>query len=307
MAGNDLRQLIPAIALSFLSACAPQKTPYAELPKVSEAEVRRYAEQSVSFGNRYSGSTELRKYADWIQETISKSAKFKSSSHEFQERTLHGDVLFRNIIAEISGKSGKFILIAAHYDIKRFNFIKDFQGANDGASGVAALLGMISALQKYEKELPCGIKFVFFDGEECIEEYGPSDGLHGSRRLAKEWSENGLLKKCRAMILLDMIGDKDLTITIPKGCTKSLIDRTLRLAQENGLDSRFRVFESDMIDDHVPFLEKGVPAIDLIDFNYGPGNAFWHTTQDSLDKISAQSIKTVADFAFGLYWDIAED
>lgn len=190
MTCNCLRKLIPAIALPFLSACAPQKTPYAELPKVSEAEVRRYAEQSVSFGNRYSGSTELRKYADWIQETISKSAKFKSSSHEFQERTFHGDVLFHNIIAEIPGKSRKFILIAAHYDIKRFNFIKDFQGANDGASGVAALLGMISALQKYEGELPCGIKFVFFDGEECIEEYGPADGLHGSRRLAKEWSEN---------------------------------------------------------------------------------------------------------------------
>lgn len=304
---NCLRKLIPAIALPFLSACAPQKTPYAELPKVSEAEVRRYAEQSVSFGNRYSGSTELRKYADWIRETISQSTKFRSSCHEFQERTLHGDVLFHNIIAEIPGKSRKFILIAAHYDIKRFNFIKDFQGANDGASGVAALLGMISALQKYEGELPCGIKFVFFDGEECIEEYGPADGLHGSRRLAKEWSENGLLKKCRAMILLDMVGDKDLTITIPKGCTKSLIDRTLHLAQENGLGSRFRVFESDMIDDHVPFLERGVPAIDLIDFNYGPGNAFWHTTQDSLDKISAQSIKTVADFALGLYWNIAED
>ena len=166
MTCNRLRQLIPAIALPFLSACAPQKTPYAELPKVSETEVRRYAEQSVSFGNRYSGSTELRKYADWIRETISQSTKFRSSCHEFQERTLHGDVLFHNIIAEIPGKSRKFILIAAHYDIKRFNFIKDFQGANDGASGVAALLGMISALQKYEGELPCGIKFVFFDGEE---------------------------------------------------------------------------------------------------------------------------------------------
>ena len=88
---------------------------------------------------------------------------------------------------------------------------------------------------------------------------------------------------------------------------RAMMIAPLRLAQENGLGSRFRVFESDMIDDHVPFLEKGVPAIDLIDFNYGPGNAFWHTTQDSLDKISAQSIKTVADFAFGLYWDIAED
>ena len=137
MTCNCLRKLIPAIALPFLSACAPQKTPYAELPKVSEAEVRRYAEQSVSFGNRYSGSTELRKYADWIRETISQSTKFRSSCHEFQERTLHGDVLFHNIIAEIPGKSRKFILIAAHYDIKRFNFIKDFQGANDGASGVA--------------------------------------------------------------------------------------------------------------------------------------------------------------------------
>ncbi len=306
MTGKYLRCLFPVLLL-LLSACAPRKTPYAELPKVSEEELWRHAEKSVSFGNRHSGSHEHKRYADWILETLSQSQKFKVYAQEFREQTPLGNILFRNIIAEIPGKSSKFVIIGAHYDTKRFSFTKNFQGANDGASGVAALLGMVSALQKYDGEPPCGIRFVFFDGEECIEEYGPADGLHGSRRLAREWSENGMLKNCKAMILLDMVGDRDLTITIPKGCTEELIDRTLRLARENGLGSHFRIFESDMIDDHVPFLEQGVPAIDLIDFHYGPGNVFWHTTQDSLDNISAQSIKTVADFALGLCWDIAEE
>ena len=277
-----------------------------ELPKVSESEVWHYAEQSVSFGNRYSGSQEIRKYAEWIRETAARSEKFNVYAQKLREQTPAGEILFENIIAEIPGKSGDFIIVAAHYDIKRFRFLRNFQGANDGASGVAALLGMISALQNYGEIPPCGIRFVFFDGEECIDAYGPSDGLHGSRHLASEWEKNGLLKKCRAMILLDMIGDRNLTLTIPKNSTDSLIQKALKLARETGFNGKCTVLKSEILDDHVPFLEKGVPSINFIDFEYGPNNAFWHTEQDTLDKISASSIKKTADLALGLCWDIAE-
>ena len=276
-------------------------------PEVSESCVWRCAEQSVAFGNRCSGSPEIRKYAAWIRETAAKSAKFKVYTHSFRESTPLGEMLFENIIAEISGKREDFILVAAHYDIKRFHLLRNFQGANDGASGVAALLGMISALQKNEEKPPCGIRFVFFDGEECVNGYGESDGLHGSRHLAREWEKNGLLGKCRAMILLDMIGDRDLTLTIPENCTAYLKEKLLRIAKESGFRGTCAPFGSAILDDHVPFLEKGVPAINLIDFEYGPGNAFWHTEEDTLDKISGSSIKSAADLALRLCWDIGED
>ena len=138
-------------------------------------------------------------------------------------------------------------------------------------------------------------------------QYGPADGLHGSRALAREWEKNGTLKQCRAMILLDMIGDRDLTLTIPENCTKSLVQMAIRLAGETGFSGKCTEFNAEILDDHVPFLEKGTPSINLIDFDYGPGNAFWHTEQDSLDKISASSIRTVADFTIGLCWKIAEN
>ena len=306
MTGKRPARLIPAILLLSV-ACGCSETPYAELPKVSEDEVWHYAEQSVSFGARHAGSPEIRKYADWIRETAAKAAKCSVYSQKFREQTPHGEVLFENIIAEFPGKSRDFILIAAHYDIKRFHLLRNFRGANDGASGVAALLGMISALQNFNGTPPCGIRFVFFDGEECVNSYGPADGLHGSRHLARVWEKEGLLKQCRAMILLDMIGDRELTLTIPKNCTPALTETALRLAAETGFAGTCAQFESEILDDHVPFLEKGIPVINLIDFHYGPDNAFWHTEQDTLDKISAASIKNVADFAFGLFWKIAEN
>ena len=115
-----------------------------------------------------------------------------------------------------------------------------------------------------------------------------------------------MLKKCRGLILLDMIGDRNLTLTIPKNSTDSLIQKALKLARETGFNGKCTVLKSEILDDHVPFLEKGVPSIDFIDFEYGPNNAFWHTEQDTLDKISASSIKKTADLALGLCWDIAE-
>ena len=295
------------LLLPLLLFCACSKAPHAPPPEVSEAEVWSYAEQSVAFGNRCSGSPEIRKYADWIRKTAAESAKFKVYPQPFRDATPRGDTLFENIIAEIPGRSRDFVLIAAHYDIKRFRLLRNFRGANDGASGVAALLGMISALQKDEHMPPCGIRFVFFDGEECMNEYGESDGLHGSRHLAREWEKSGILKKCRAMILLDMIGDRDLTLTIPENCTASLKEALLRLAGESGFRGKCLPFGSAILDDHVPFLEKGVPAVNLIDFEYGPGNAFWHTEEDTLDKISASSIKSAADLALRLCWHIAGD
>ena len=293
------------LIMTFLlpAACSPA-VPFEKLPKTEPGLVWQYAEKSVSFGARHSGSRAIAEYADWIRRIASEAAAFTVSEHRFDELTPAGKVSFRNIIAEIPGKSAQWVLIGAHYDAKKFLSVPGFQAANDGASGVAALLGMIHALNQYPEKPPFTLRFVFFDGEECLYRYSENDGLHGSRALAQKYEREGDLKKCRAMILLDMIGDRDLNLTIPANCSPALVAVLERLIRRNVPRLRYEKLSYDMLDDHVPFFRRRVPALNLIDFQYGPQNSYWHSAGDTLDKISAQSICTVADLVFALIWNL---
>ncbi len=297
------RGVLPVCAL-LLSSCGAENISSGKPPATEAALMYSYAEKSVSFGNRPSGSEAIAKYAEWIRKTAAESGKFKVSVMEFEDTTPGGPLKFRNIIAEIKGSSGDFVIVGAHYDGKKFLTIPDFQAANDGASGVAALLGMIRALQNDPHRPPVGIKFVFFDGEESLYSYTDSDGLHGSRRLAEEWSRQGLLKRCRAMFLLDMIGDRDLCLTVPANSSPELVRVFESLAGKLTPPLDYRLREGDIIDDHVPFLKAGIPSLNMIDFEYGPGNRYWHTSGDTLDKISGQSMRTIADLTLQMIWNL---
>jgi Zn-dependent M28 family amino/carboxypeptidase len=135
------------------------------------------------------------------------------------------------------------------------------------------------------------VLIAFLDGEECLVRYGPNDGLHGSRQLAAEMkSEKANVK---AVILVDMIGDRDLNIMIPRNGTATLRALALKAADAAGVRQYISLTDGAILDDHQPFLDAGFPAVDLIDFNYGstPGaNDYWHTPQDTLDKISPESL-----------------
>src|SRR5690606_35870461 len=134
----------------------------------------------------------------------------------------------------------------------------------------------------------------FFDGEECVHNYGDKDGLHGSKRLAAAMAADGSLKQIRAMVLLDMIGDKDLGITLSTDTPQHLAETLFRVAEAQGIRNRISYFRyGRILDDHVPFAERGVPAINIIDFDYGPNNSFWHTTKDNLDNVSVESLTLV--------------
>jgi len=144
--------------------------------------------------------------------------------------------------------------------------------------------------------LPVNIGIAFFDGEECRHDYTARDGLHGSRHAARALCLNRCADQVRAVIVLDMIGDKNLTVTIPRNSTSDLVARAFRAAAAEKVRDKFKLMAGALLDDHQPFLEAGLPAIDLIDFEYGsaPGrNDYWHTTQDNLAKLSAESLGVI--------------
>lgn len=218
----------------------------------------------------------------------------EASIDEFKAQSPKGEVAFRNVMGRLPGGGKGLLILASHYDTKS-GIGERFQGANDSGSSSGALLELACVLAQ-GPQLPFDVMFAFFDGEECMAHYGVSDGLHGSRYLAKKLIDEGRGADIKAMILLDMIGDRDLTITIPRNSTPSLISAVFNAAQEEGSRDKFSLSPLQIGDDHDPFFSAGIPAIDIIDFYYGsaPGrNDYWHTEEDRIDKLSAESLGTV--------------
>ncbi len=218
----------------------------------------------------------------------------EASIDEFTDLTPKGQATLRNVIGEKKGTGGGIVIVGSHYDTKS-GIGKGFEGANDSASSTAALLELARVIAE-SPALPVTVRVVFLDGEECMEHYGPRDGLHGSRHMVKQLVEGGTARDVLAFILLDMVGDKDLTISIPRNGTADLVTAAFQAAAEEGARTKFSLFPGEIGDDHEPFWLAGIPAVDLIDYYYGsaPGlNDYWHTTNDRMDKISAESLQIV--------------
>lgn len=246
-----------------------------------------------ALGPRDSGSIGAAEAATWIAEQLD-AAGLTPVTDAFSEETPHGQVVFRNVMASLPGTTRKHVLLLTHYDTKA-GIADAFIGANDGGSST----GLLLALARWFKENPADgpgptISFAFLDGEECAEEYGPHDGLHGSRRLAAQMK--AARTRIDAVILLDMVGDADLSLTIPSNVDGRLMATLNQSASRLGLRDRVKRHYADMLDDHQPFLDLGYPAIDIIDFEYGsaPGeNNYWHTQEDTVEKISDATLDAV--------------
>lgn len=284
-----------------LCACSDRES-LGNAPRIDPALTMEYARAQVAIGPRPSGSENARKTAEWIHETAGGNARIDV----FSAKTPRGETTFRNVICEFPGKTEKFVIVGAHYDTKDLMFTDSFAGANDGASGVAVLLAMIRVFPE-KNPLPFGVRFVFFDGEEAMAEYSDLDGLHGSRHDSRMLADSDRLKRCIAMILLDMVGDRDLAVRFPSDTETHLLTLAERAAREKPFAGRFSSGGSPMLDDHVPYQKLGVPALDIIDFEYGPGNAFWHTPHDTMAHISGDSMAAAGDFAWNLIWKLAEE
>ncbi len=217
----------------------------------------------------------------------------------FSDMTPKGEKTFRNVMGRIPGKTDEWIILGSHFDT--MPGIEHFQGANDSGSSTGVLLEIARMLAGQVPDV--GIIFAFFDGEEGIAHYIPGDGLHGSRRMAGQLRQSGEYKKIKAMILLDMVGDKDLHFTVPYNSSRELVKEVFGAAQATGHRNRFSLTRSVITDDHVPFLEIGIPAIDIIDFRFGSEsglNDYWHTEADHLENISAESLKITGEITLEL-------
>ena len=291
--------LAAAIAAA-VSACNES----AEPPTINGELALRYAQENYDLGPKVFRTDGAKKSAEWIVEQAQKIPGFEKIGKVRIPPSAHGEC---NVEIAFPGKSDDFIVIGAHHDTKRLFSVPDFAGANDGASGVGALLAMAAAITEYaQKELPpCTIRLVFFDGEEALYQYTETDGLVGSRAYVAGLRQSGDLKRCRTMVLLDMIGDKDLHIDLAGNSTPALAKLVKSEAEAAGYGDRFSIGDTPMIDDHYPFLQANIPSVDLIDFSYGPDNCYWHTGADTMDKISAESIRTAADVALRVVWRLA--
>lgn len=263
-----------------------------------------HVKAQVAFGPHPAGSAAIEKTRAYLLREL-QSYGLTTTLDEFTAPTPQGKVKFKNIIAELPGASSDLIIIASHYDTKPFKEFA-FVGANDGGSSTGALLEIARVLAAEHNGQPRRFtyQFVFFDGEEAFcrewsECLNGKDNTYGSRHLAERMKSEKRLDRIKALILLDMIGDKDLTIPREEGSSAWLVQAIWGTAQELGYSKQFpnRPFAIGD-DDHMPFLRAGVSAVDIIDFEYGDGpedNRYWHTAEDTLDKISVQSLKIVGD------------
>jgi hypothetical protein len=204
----------------------------------------------------------------------------------FKASTPKGEKTFVNLYATFSaGDPGaRWVILLSHYDTKPG--IK-CPGANDGASTSGLLVGMANALSNW-RNFKGNLLFVWTDGEECMEQYGENDGLWGAKRAVEYVESKGM--QVQAVICLDMLGDKDLAIKIPSNGSKTLSKIAVHAARRAGYPDLVSLWDEVVTDDHVPFLSKGYNAIGMIDFSYGPANSYWHTQDDTMDKISVESL-----------------
>lgn len=245
--------------------------------------------RAVAFGPRPPGSAAIRSLRASIEAQL-RALHLQVTEDVFTARTPDGPVEMRNIIARLPAKSGRALVVTGHYDTKK---LSRFVGANDGGSSTGFLLEFARAatLRKWNSD----IYIVWLDGEEAFRQWTDTDSVYGSRHLAERWARDGTLGHVEALINVDMIGDRDLNIVKETNSSPELLQAVWKCAYELGYGRYFTGSQGPIEDDHMPFLARGVNALDLIDFDYGPSNSWWHTPVDTMDKLSAHSFQVVGD------------
>ena len=271
-------------ATSASAASVPDSPP---LPRVDGARALEFTRAMVEMGPRILGSPGHAKAEAYLRSQLKGDGLEEDA---FTATTPAGPFPMRNYIAKFPGSKPGIIVLAGHYDTLYGR--NDFVGANDGASSTGLLLELARQLRGQKRD-GYSIWLVWLDGEEAVRQWTSNDSLYGSRHLAAKWAKDGTLRRVKAFLLADMVGDADLNIEHDASSTPWLEDVVYQAAGQLGYQAHFFARTLDMDDDHIPFAREGVPVADLIDFNYGRDNAYWHTSQDTMDKLSAKSLEMV--------------
>jgi hypothetical protein len=297
------------LLLQSLAACSQEsKTDPSADPKPKTAQkqpvpveiwkefsgARAYAEveRQVAFGPRPAGSQALAEARARLTSVLQANG-WTVEPQAFVAQTPHGAMQMINLVARFGAPAAaqsttQKVIVGSHYDTKSFSTIA-FVGANDGASSTGALLEL-SRVLALDPALAAQIELVFFDGEEALQQFTETDGLYGSRHYATLLRESGRAAQFKFAVVWDMIGDRNLTVTLPLDSPKDLTQGLLSSAEALQSRGAFRIFDRPMLDDHVPLnLIARIPAIDIIDFEYDA----WHTADDTLVQISADSLQTI--------------
>lgn len=302
---------IALLALGCIAGCAGNGTPAAVSANASPAPVvldaqdkapppsqtggfdgaraYDYTAKLVSFGPRPSGSDAIKQTQNYIYSQLHDDG-CQVDEDSFNAQTPIGVVPMKNIIAKVPGEKKGILLLMTHYDTVRT--VPDFVGAEDGGSSTGLMLEMASLLCRRKPQL--SIWIAFLDGEEAMVDWNTdNDHTYGSRELVARLELSGDLKDVKAVILADMIGQKGLIMKKESSSTPWLVDLIWSAAAKLGYQNVFVSQSTGASDDHDPFLEKKVPAVDLIDLDDYIAEGYWHTPQDTMDKISAKSLAIV--------------
>jgi glutaminyl-peptide cyclotransferase len=262
---------------------------------VNGARVMQYTREIVALGPRPIGSVAHKKVEEYLHSRLRGD---EVEDDRFTAVTPEGSFAVNNIIAKFPGTRDGIIVIASHYDTNYPLRNTNYVGANDGACTSALLLDIASVLRgemKDGKREGYSVWLVWDDAEEAVKDWSERDSLYGIKHVAAKWQGDGTIKKTKAFLLADMIGDADLGIERDTNSTPWLEDLVYQAATHLGYQSHFFQHETTVEDDHLPFARAGVPVADLIDFSYGYNNAFWHTTEDTVDKLSIKSLQISGD------------
>jgi Zn-dependent M28 family amino/carboxypeptidase len=283
--------ILAMVAVAGLSAAAPESP-----PGFDGARAHGHVRELVAIGPRPAGSPGGAQARRYILAELAELG-IRAAEDPFEATTPLGPVRMANVAATLPGERPDRLIIAGHYDTKLFPRAH-FVGANDGGSSAAFLLEIARVL--HGRPNPLTIELLFLDGEESVVAWTGTDHTYGSRHYVDAARRTGSLASIRALILVDMIGDRDLAIRRESQSTRWLTDLIWASAKRLGVSRHFLDESTPIEDDHVPFLEAGVPAVDVIDLDYPA----WHTPADTLDQVAARSLQVVGDVVLGALGDI---
>jgi len=278
------RALGCALAIAVVGAAAQNQAP----ADFDASRAWRDLEAITAQGPRPSGSLALRQTRAYITREISRLG-LTVLEQPFVANTPLGPVEMTNLIVRLPGRRADRIIVGGHYDTKLYDDVA-FVGANDGGSSAALLIELVRALRDRPRELTYEV--IWFDGEEARgREWRNPDNTYGSRYYVQAAREANALDSFRAMILVDMIGERNPRFQREAYSTPWLTDLIWGTARALGHTDAFPDTITPIEDDHLRFLEAGVPAVDIIDLDY----AAWHTPGDTLDQLAPESLQVVGD------------